>query len=421
MPFTLQVLLGLVIGLAAGIGISLSSSPALRSVLGVAEPIGVLFINAIRMTVIPLVVSSLMLGVASTRDARMVGRLGLRAIGLFLLALAAATLFALAIGVPLLNRLEVDPQVAAALRAGAAPSAGIADQAGRLPGLSQWLVDLVPVNPIKAAADGAMLPLIVFSIAFGLGVTRVGDAAQSAIRGVLQAISGSMLTVVGWVLKAAPAGVCALAMGLGAKMGTGAAGALAFYMLVVSFICTAFTCAVLVPSAVVIGRQPLGRFVRATLPSVGIAFSSRSSLAALPASIEGVRSGLGLPDEMASFFVPLSASVFRVGAAIAQVGAVLFLARLYGTTLGPSQLATLAVSIVFTTLTVPGIPAGAIIVLAPVLTSVGLPVEGIGLLMGVDTIPDMFRTSANVVGWMSGASVLARGGPRERGSGPGTG
>jgi proton glutamate symport protein len=412
-PFTLQVLLGLVVGLATGIAVSVSSMPWLRGIPAAAEPIGVLFVSAIRMTVIPLVAASLMLGVASTRDPKKVGRLGIRAIALILVSVSAAALFAVALGVPLLDRLTVDSRVAESLRAGTVPASVVADQAARLPGLSQWLVDLVPVNPFKAAADGAMLPLIVFSIAFGLGVTRVGGEAQASMRNVLKAVSDAMLAVVGWVLKAAPVGVCALAIGLGARMGTGAAGALAYYMLVVSVICTAFVGLVLVPAAVWIGRQELGRFVRAAAPAIGIAFSSRSSLAALPASIEGVRTGLGLPDDITSVFIPLAASIFRVGAAIAQVGAVLFLARLYGVTLGPAALGTMVVSIVFTTLTVPGIPAGAIIVLAPVLSAVGLPVEGIGILMGVDTIPDMFRTTANVVGWLAGASVLGRRTPRE--------
>ncbi len=408
MPFTLQVLLGLVVGLATGIGVSLSSLPYARLVPAVAEPIGTLFINAIRMTVIPLVVASLMLGVASARDAKSVGSTGLRAIALFLVSLAAAAIFAIALGVPLLNLMTVDAGVAASLRGTTAQAAGASAQASGLPTLSQWLVDLVPVNPIKAASDGAMLPLIVFSIAFGLGVTRVNADVQRTMQGVLKAISDAMLAVVGWILKAAPIGVGALAVGLGAKMGAGAAGALAYYMLVVAIICTVFTLVVSIPAAIWLGGQKAGPFLRACAPAVGIAFSSRSSLAALPACIEGVRSGLRLPEEMSTFFIPLSASMFRVGAAIAQVGAVLFLARLYGVALGPAALGTLAVIVVFTTLTVPGIPAGAIIVLTPVLTAVGLPVEGIGLLIGVDTIPDMFRTTANVVGWLSGASVLGR-------------
>ncbi len=410
MPFTLQVLLGLVIGLAAGIGVSGSAVPWLRALPSIAEPLGTVFINAIRMTVIPLVVAGLMRGVASGGDARAVGRTGVRAIVLFLVAVATAAVFAVALGFPLLGWLPVDPQVAASLRASVQGGAVSAEQAARLPGVGQWLIDLVPVNPFKAASDGAMLPLIVFSVAFGLALGRVREDARTPMLAVLRAVYDGMLVVVGWVLKAAPLGVCALAVALGARMGAGAAGALAYYMLVVSVICSAFILVVLVPVAVVAGRQPLGRFVRACAPAVAVAFSSRSSLAALPASIEGVTSGLGLPDDVTGFFMPLAAAVFRVGAAIAQVCAVLFLARLYGVPLGGAQLGTIIVSVVFTTLTVPGIPAGAIIVLAPVLASVGLPVEGIGLLMGVDTIPDMFRTTANVVGWMAGASLL--GAPR---------
>jgi proton glutamate symport protein len=405
-PFTLKVLVGLLVGLAAGIGISLSSAAWLRGIPAFADPVGALFINAIRMTVIPLVVSSLMLGVASARGAGGVGRTGLRALGLFLAALTAAGLFSLAAGVPLMGLLSVDATMATALRA-SAPAVSVSDQAARLPSVSQWFVELVPSNPFKAASDGAMLPLIVFAIAFGLALSRVQHEARSTMLGVLRAMSDAMLLVVGWVLKGAPIGVCALAVGLGSRMGAGAAGALAYYMFVVSIICTAFIVVVLVPAAVLIGGQPLGRFLRASGPAVGIAFSSRSSLAALPASIEGVKTGLRLPDELTSFFIPLAASMFRVGAVIAQVGAVLFLARLYGVELGLPQFGTILASVVFTSLTVPGIPAGAIIVLAPVLTAVGLPVEGIGLLMGVDTIPDMFRTTANVVGWLAGGSVLA--------------
>ena len=138
-----------------------------------------------------------------------------------------------------------------------------------------------------------------------------------------------------------------------------------------------------------------------------MAFASRASLAALPASLEGARQ-LGLPESLSAFFLPLAASMFRVGGAIAQVVGVLFLARLYGVALAPPQLVTIVLISTVTSFTSPGIPAGAIIVMAPVLVSVHVPVEGIAILIGVDTIPDMFRTTANVTAWLGGASIVAR-------------
>ena len=410
MPYTIQVLLGLVLGLAAGIGASISNAPWLRALPPAIEPLGTLFINAIRMTVIPLVVSSLIVGVGGSSGARSVGRLAGRSVALFLVAISLAAVFSAAIGYPLFARLDIDPAVARALQDSVSTTAVSAD--ARVTSWSQWAIDLVPANVFKAAADGAMLPLIIFGVAFGLALGAIGDArARETLLSAFKAISDGMLVLVGWLLRLAPIGVCALAMPLGARMGMGAASALLYYVIVMSAISAAFIACVLYPAAVIIGRQPLGAFVRATAPAVAVAFTSRSSLAALPASIEAVRSTLKLPDEVATIYMPLAAAVFRTGGTVAQVLGVLFVARLYGLTLTPEQLGTVVFSAILTTFTIPGIPAGAIIVIAPVLASVGVPVEGLGLLMGVDTIPDMFRTTANVVGWLAGAAILGR---RER-------
>ena len=409
MSFTLRVIVGLVAGLAAGIGVSVAGPGWWQRIPGVVEPFGLLFVNAIRMTVIPLIASSLIVGVASMRDARDVGRLGARALALFVAFVGAATLFSAALAYPLFARLSIDPAVAEGLRAGAAGAGRTAAETARqLPGWSQWLVDLVPVNALKAASDGAILPLVVFSLAFGLALTAVDAERRRTAIGFFRGVSEAMLVLVGWVLTLTPIGVFALAVPLGARMGLAAAGALVSYIVLLSLVSGAFIVVVLYPAARLLGRVKLGDFARAAGPAQAVAFSSRSSLAALPATVEGVRARLGWPDEVVAFFVPLAASMFRVGGAIAQMVAVLFVARLYGVALAPSQLATVMVTVVITSFTIPGIPAGAIITMAPVLAAAGVPPEGIGVLMGVDTIPDMFRTLANVTGWFAAGSVLVR-------------
>jgi Na+/H+-dicarboxylate symporter len=148
------------------------------------------------------------------------------------------------------------------------------------------------------------------------------------------------------------------------------------------------------------------QFLRAALPAQAVGFASRSSMAALPAAYEGLRDGLGIAEDASGFFLPIAASVFRVGAAMAQVVGVVFLARLYGATLSPVQLVTMLFVVVATSLTAPGVPGGSILVIAPVLAAANIPVAGIALLLGADTIPDMFRTAANVTGWFAVASVL---------------
>lgn len=413
MSFTVRVIVGLAAGLAAGMGIEAAGAGWWQHVPAIVEPFGTLFVNAIRMTVIPLVASGLIVGVASMPSAGAVSRLGGRAILVFLVFSGTAALFGAALAYPLLQRLSIDPSVAASLRAGAAGvGRSAAESARQLPGWSQWLTGLVPVNALKAAVDGAILPLVVFAMAFGLALTAVEAGRRQVVIGFFHGVSDAMLALVGWVLQLTPFGVFALTVPLGARMGLTAAGALVYYIVLLSLVSGAFILVVLYPAALWLGRVPLGQFARAAGPAQAVAFSSRSSLAALPATIEGVESGLKWPEELASFFVPLAASVFRTGGAIAQVVAVLFVARLYDVPLSPAALATIVLTVIVTSFTIPGIPAGAIITMTPVLAAAGVPVEGIGVLMGVDTIPDMFRTLANVTGWFAAGSILARGGRR---------
>jgi proton glutamate symport protein len=250
--------------------------------------------------------------------------------------------------------------------------------------------------------------LIVFAVLFGVALTRVPAGPREALVRALDAVQEASLTLVRWVLALAPLGVFALAVPLASRMGLGAASAVAGYIVAVSLLCVLFAALVLYPVAVLLGRVAPMRFLRALLPAQAVAMSSRSSLAALPAMIEGAREQLRLSQEVVGFLLPLSAATFRTGAGIGMTAGVAFVAALYGVELSAAQLATVALSTVLLSFSVPGVPAGSLIVMVPILLSVGLPVEGVAILIGVDTIPDMFRTTLNVTGTMTVATVLGR-------------
>jgi Na+/H+-dicarboxylate symporter len=410
MSLAFRVVIGLIAGLLLGVAIASSHSTWLARIPGWLDPVGTIFVNAIRLAVIPIVVSGLIAGTASRASAAMMGKLGRRALALMLAVLLVSGLFGLAVGLPLFSFLHTDKDVVASLTQSAAATR---TAPASYPSVGQWFVDLVPANIFKAATDGALLPLIVVSIGFGLAMTQVEAQRRAVVVQFFQAVGDAFLALVSYVVKLAPIGVFALAVPLAARMGIAAIGALGYYIGAYAVTCTVFTALVLYVAPIIWGRTSLSHFFRAALATQAVAFTSRSSLASLPAAYEGMRRGLGVPEDIQNFFLPIAASIFRAGAPMAQMIGVLFLAKLYGVVLDPAQLATVLVAAVATSLTIPGVPGGSIIVMAPVLASANIPVAGIGILLAVDTIPDMFRTVANVTGWLSVGSILGHGGTIE--------
>jgi Na+/H+-dicarboxylate symporter len=361
------------------------------------------------MTVVPLVMASLVVGIAGGSGTSGLARLGAQAVALFVGLVALAAGLTALVAAPLLARLEVDPGTVASLIGGAdAP----ATSAAAVPGFSEWLVGLVPSNPIAAAADGTMLPLIVFTVAFGAALSRLPLAKRAPVVAFFQGLADAMMELVRLVLRLAPIGVFALAVPLAARLGVAAAGAVVYYMALSATLMTVITALILYPVTAVAGGVGLRAFARAAAPAQAVAFSSRSTMATLPAMIDSAER-LDLPAPVVGFLVPLAASVFRFGSAIGQTVGVLFAAQLFGATPGPSQLFTIVVTVVVTTFAVPGIPGGSILVMVPILLAADLPVEGIALLLGADTIPDMFRTTANVTGGISATAILARRGAEQ--------
>lgn len=408
MSDTAKLLIGLIAGLVVGIAIALSGSTALMRVAIVIEPIGTVFINAIRMTVVPLVVSTLIVGIATTSDTGAIGRIGWRALVLFLAMVTIAALISAVVAKALFSGLTIDPAATARLQESVAGSAAQAtENARRIPGISQWLVDLVPVNPVKAAADGAMLPLIVFTLAFGIALVRLSASVRAPAVQFFRAISDAMLLLVRWILVLAPIGVFALAVPLAARLGLDAARAIGWY-LVVSNGLQLVAIAAMYPLVRAVTGIPMRAFGQALAPAQGIAFSARSSLAALPTMIERAETVLRLPAALRTFFLPLAASVFRLGSSVGITVGVLFIAALYGVPISTTALLTIVATTAVTTFSVPGVPAGSIVAMVPVLLAANVPVAGIGVLLAVDAIADSFRTTANVTGTFAAATLLAR-------------
>jgi Na+/H+-dicarboxylate symporter len=403
-----RVLIALVLGMAAGILLADTSLRAAVTAIEWVEALGTIWINALRMMVIPLVVSAVIVGIVSSPELNAIGRVGARAIALFLVILLAAAFFSVLIAPAAFSFLSIDAAAAESLRTAAAGgAAAAAEGAQRIQTPQQWLIDMIPVNPIKAAADGAMLPLIVFAIAFGIAITQVSAPARNTFTEFMRAIRDASLVLVGWVLKLAPLGVFALSLAIARRLGIAAAGAVVFYMVLVCIACTAFMA--LLYLVVVVSRRAVPGFARYWAPAQAVAFSARSSLVALPAMIQSAEA-MRQPPIIPSFFLPLAVSLFRTGAAINIPIGVLFIAKLYGVEIGAADLVTIALTAVVTTFSVPGIPGGSIIVMVPALLAVNLPPAGIAVLLAVDTLPDMFRTTTNVTGDLAVAAILTNGG-----------
>jgi Na+/H+-dicarboxylate symporter len=398
--------IGLVIGFVLGLALAARPSPVTRSVAEWLDAIGTIWVNAIRMTVVPLVVSLLVSTIVRDRDLRAVGRMGRRALTIFIVQLTVIMLVGLFVVPPLFSHVQVDAASAASLRAAAG---GVSAQ---MPTFSAWLVSLMPANAIKAATDGAILPLIIFALLLAMAFARAPVDVRDPGAQFFGAIAEAMLVIVKWVLAVAPIGVFALAVPLAMRVGAGVAGAAAAFIALHSGL-LAVMIALFYPVVWVLTGVPMRRFARAVLPAQLVAFSTRSSVAALPAMIDGAERVLGIPTRIASFALPFGVSVARVNTGTSWIASAVFLGKLYGVPISFSQLALFGAMSIPMSFSVPGIPSAGLFIIAPAFMMLGIPVEGIGILIALDAIPDIFKTSVNVTGQMTAAVLLARYEPAE--------
>jgi Na+/H+-dicarboxylate symporter len=400
-----RVLLALGAAILLGVAIAASKSDALIHAADAIAPIGALWVNAIRMTVIPLVVSLLITGVASVSDIKSIGRLGGRTILTFVLLLAGVA--AVVIPLALASFALLPAHGALELPSGAIEAANEISAGGETQTLSSWLVSLLPANPVAAAANGAMMPLILFTLLLALAIARSPETSRQTLTSFFRALGDAMLILVRWVILVAPLGVFALVLPLAVHAGGTLAGAIGFYVLAYSVASIAVTL-LLYPVVAIVGRVPIRLFARAALPPQLIAFSSSSSIASLPALVETAEKNLKLPGRVTGFVLPLAVSTFKIAGPVAWPIGALFVGWFYGVPVTVGSLVTIAFAAVFLAFAVPGIPRGAFIMLTPLFVAVGLPAKGIGILIAVDAIPDVFATVLNTTGDLAAATLVAR-------------
>ncbi len=393
-----QVSLGLALGLAVGMLLAQEFVPSNIStrVVALLEPIGTAWINAVRMTVIPLVVPLLIIGVAGGDDTRHTGAVGARAFAWFLALLVVCAVFSALVSPWLFQSLTLDPDATTRLRESARIDLPPSDALT----LRSWVLSLIPLNPVRAAADGALLPMVLFTLLYAFALGRISAEARATQVAFFRGMADAMLVVVRWILAIGWLGIFALAVALGHKLGASAIGAIGFYVAVLIGLHVLATIGLYVLVGVT-GRVPLSLFARALLPGQVVGFGSRSSLAALPAMVKGATDVLKLPTTATGFVLPLGVSVFKLTSALYWVVGALFIAKLYGIVLPFSSIALVAASSVVLSFSTPGIPSGGMLLQAPLYTAIGLPVEGIGIMIALDTIPDMFKTLLNVTADMT--------------------
>jgi dicarboxylate/amino acid:cation (Na+ or H+) symporter, DAACS family len=408
-----KILLGLAVGLTLGIGVNLTvgvSNPTVEWINRyIAIPMGQIFLRMLFMVVMPLVFASISLGVAGLGDIRRVGRVGAKAIGYFFVTTALAATLGLVI-VNIARPWErVTPETRQALMDRFAKDASNRVEAAAMSEFGiDTLVNIVPRNPIRAAGDTDMLGIIFFGLMFGAALTVIPSAKAKPMMGFLESLNDVVIAIIHFAMLIAPFGVAALIFTVSSRFGFDLLIAVAAFVLTVL---VALLAHVLITLSLIIrfmiGLSPVMFFsrIRAALVT---AFSTSSSSATLPTALDVAQEQLGVPQRIAGFVLPIGSTMCMNGTAIFEGITVIFLAEIFNVNLSLAQMAAVMVMAVITAIGAAGVPGGSIPLLVGVLTMFGVPGEGIAIVLGVDRVLDMSRTTVNVCGDLTAATWVAR-------------
>ncbi len=387
--------IGLLAGLTLGLLAAVTGSDTLIRIATAFRPVGTLFVNAIRMVVIPLVMVVVFLAVGRLGDARKLGKLGGYALGLVWLSYVPAILlgaFGMMLGLRLfpVATLPIPEEVVAS----------------ELPTLLDFFVGLVPSNPFEAAASGSLLSVLVFTVLFGAATIPIAPAAKKGLFDVAETVSDALIRLVHWILWTAPLGVFALVAPITAETGWALIQSLGVFLITV-ILCLAIQWVLIyLPAVKILGKMDPRFFHKSTLGTSAIGFGSTSSLASLPVMLEEADSNLKLSRESYPLILSLLAPLNKPGSALFQSASVVFLAALYGVPLPVAGIGALFIAVFLVALTVAPVPSASVVTLAPALDAMGVPAAGLAILFGIDRIPDMFRSTVNITGHMVWAVVV---------------
>lgn len=405
-----KILLGLAIGALAGLTGRLwmpDATELLWVADNIANPVGQVFLRMLFMIVIPLIFASVTMGVASLGDLGKIGRIGGKAMGFFLIT----TSIAATIGLTLMNLLGPGRRLDPALRADLLAEYG-GDASTRLAGAGQFGVDtfvsIVPRNIVAAMSANDMLAVIFFSIIFGIALTQIAPEKAKPVMDVLDGVVEVVSKIIDFAMKIAPYGVAGLIFSVTVRFGADVLQSLAFYVVTVLIGLALHLFGVIGTLATVIARIPYRTFFRKCRAVMVTAFSTSSSNASLPTNIRTAEDEFGVPKEIASFVLPLGATMNMNGTALFEGMTVLFLGQVFGLGLSLGMQVVVVILCIITAVGAAGVPGGSIPLMAMILTQVGIPAEGIALILGVDRILDMSRTVPNVMGDQLTTLVVAR-------------
>lgn len=400
---SLRILIGLTLGLLGGIAVSFAESGFLSTLPALIEPIGALWVNGLRMTVIPLLMALLVTAIAGQQSTGVVAKLGGKTISLFIILIGIASFYTLILAPPLLSLLNIDPAASENLLARTGTAAVTETE---IPPFRDWLVNLIPANPFQAAVDNAVLSLLVFTGLFSVALLHIGPAERETMVIFFAAIKDTMFVLINWIMKLAPYGIFGLAFPLAANLGLSAISVLGSFIVVTCGLILLMMLA-LYPIAVFAGKIPLQQFSKAAASIQIIGFSTRSSLAALPATFAATES-LGISYKISGVVLPIAFTLFKFASPIGRIAGTFFVAQLYGIDLAFYEMLIISLAIGLFSFYSPGIPSGGLLIMSPVYISLGLPVEGIGILIALDLVIDMFLTMTNVTANLTAVALLSR-------------